>query len=677
MTDVVASRRPWRAFVVVALVVCVFAAVGTLRPVADPDLHWHLATGRWIVEHRAVPRVDPFSHTFAGQPWRLVDWASDVVLALVHRWWGVRGLQLVTAGTVAVAMAVAALRMRRAVRPGSLLLGVLFLLLIYASSAFRFSVRPQTFMMVLVGIELWLFERADGSGRRRWPWWVVPLIALWSNVHGSSFIGVTLVEAYVVGRLFALRASPWSVVRNDVLEGCILGALSVLAAFAAPNPLGRFSTVKEVFFSSYVQRTITEWQRTEPSMLLGPLGILAAMSLLGFVVDRGRVPFWEVLVHGVVAWLAVRHVRFVPLFALVTGPAGYVHLAMAVDRVLGSRGATRPVRWVEHGLVACVLTAAWVIAYGLDVPTRWLGGARRPRWGLARDLYPVAAADFLARERLQGRMFNSFVFGGYLIERLGPRVGAFVDGRTSNVYSEEFLRDVVNLGPHNWVALFDRYRIEYAVVVHDALGAAIAAHPAWQLVFFDDVAMVLVRRQGANTEVARRRGYQLLTPGRLFGGFAREMLVADTLARLRAEAERAVREAPHAALPLEMRAMVRAAQGDLQGFEQDLRTATVRNPELPDPWYRLGRYHLFKGRHDVARQEFERAVALRPEVRSYREMLAIACWLEADHDGARAAAATLARPGQSVDDVLEGLSRLPWVRQLREQRVREAGSLRP
>ncbi len=34
-----------------------------LTPVSDPDFFWHLATGRWIWEHRELPSGDPFSYT--------------------------------------------------------------------------------------------------------------------------------------------------------------------------------------------------------------------------------------------------------------------------------------------------------------------------------------------------------------------------------------------------------------------------------------------------------------------------------------------------------------------------------------------------------------------------------------------------------------------------------------
>lgn len=53
---------------------------GLLVPVAlgtsltifnDGDVRWHIAAGQWMIEHRAVPRVDPFSFTFlASRGWR-------------------------------------------------------------------------------------------------------------------------------------------------------------------------------------------------------------------------------------------------------------------------------------------------------------------------------------------------------------------------------------------------------------------------------------------------------------------------------------------------------------------------------------------------------------------------------------------------------------------------------
>jgi hypothetical protein len=50
----------------------------------DPDTYSHLALGRWILDHGAVPTVDPFSANFRGTHWLAFEWLSEVVFALAY-----------------------------------------------------------------------------------------------------------------------------------------------------------------------------------------------------------------------------------------------------------------------------------------------------------------------------------------------------------------------------------------------------------------------------------------------------------------------------------------------------------------------------------------------------------------------------------------------------------------
>src|SRR5689334_15612587 len=61
---------------------CIFAAAA-MRPLADPDLPIHLATGEWIVRHRAVPFVEPWAWTRAGAPFYAYSWAIECVYYLL------------------------------------------------------------------------------------------------------------------------------------------------------------------------------------------------------------------------------------------------------------------------------------------------------------------------------------------------------------------------------------------------------------------------------------------------------------------------------------------------------------------------------------------------------------------------------------------------------------------
>src|SRR5208282_3383595 len=46
-----------------------YAFVAGLRTVADFDVGWLLALGRYLVTHHAVPRTDVLSYTASGVPW--------------------------------------------------------------------------------------------------------------------------------------------------------------------------------------------------------------------------------------------------------------------------------------------------------------------------------------------------------------------------------------------------------------------------------------------------------------------------------------------------------------------------------------------------------------------------------------------------------------------------------
>ena len=51
------------------------------RVSTDSDTWWHLRAGQWIVEHRAVPMADLFSHTRANAAWQYPGWLAEVLMA--------------------------------------------------------------------------------------------------------------------------------------------------------------------------------------------------------------------------------------------------------------------------------------------------------------------------------------------------------------------------------------------------------------------------------------------------------------------------------------------------------------------------------------------------------------------------------------------------------------------
>src|SRR5580698_3080451 len=62
------SRLERRLFFALGAIALIYAFLAALATVADPDLGWHLATGRWVAQHHHVFTGDPFSYTVPGTP---------------------------------------------------------------------------------------------------------------------------------------------------------------------------------------------------------------------------------------------------------------------------------------------------------------------------------------------------------------------------------------------------------------------------------------------------------------------------------------------------------------------------------------------------------------------------------------------------------------------------------
>src|SRR6476661_190361 len=102
------SRSPWAVSLPLAVGFAVFLALANLRGLpllADPDSHWHVTVGHWIMQHRSVPTIDAYSFTMTGQPWIAKEWGSQVLMALAYDVGGWAGVVALAAAAFGVTSA--------------------------------------------------------------------------------------------------------------------------------------------------------------------------------------------------------------------------------------------------------------------------------------------------------------------------------------------------------------------------------------------------------------------------------------------------------------------------------------------------------------------------------------------------------------------------------------------
>src|SRR5207245_11727585 len=61
-----------------AIALLLLVAIAAVGPIRSYDFFWHLTTGRWIVEHRALPIYDPFTLAAAHMPWINGEWLWQI-----------------------------------------------------------------------------------------------------------------------------------------------------------------------------------------------------------------------------------------------------------------------------------------------------------------------------------------------------------------------------------------------------------------------------------------------------------------------------------------------------------------------------------------------------------------------------------------------------------------------
>ena len=197
-------------FAIVVAVIGYVIGIFTPALLNDPDTYWHIATGLWIVRNGAIPHADPFSYTFAGAPWVAHEWLSEVVMALAWKVAGWNGIVMLFGAATAVTFGAFAYYLTRRLRqPAALVVFVLGVACISGS----LLARPHLLALPLLVLWLTGLLRAREAGTGPSPW-LLPLMLVWANLHGSFVFGLALVVPLAVEAWIEARESRTGIVRG-------------------------------------------------------------------------------------------------------------------------------------------------------------------------------------------------------------------------------------------------------------------------------------------------------------------------------------------------------------------------------------------------------------------------------------------------------------------------------
>lgn len=479
---------PWQPLVP-AVAAGIFAFALSFYRVVDLDWHWHIAIGRWIAEHRALPHVESFSFTAAGAPYRAEHWLGELLFYLTYQVGGIPALVTVKAllfASLAFAVALAGGRFVGA-GPAALIATLATVASLPLMNLRLLVVSPVLALALVLILERW---RAKGKGL----WWVIPLSWLWMNLHGSGPIAIAIIGAYLVGEA-ALgdrrdRLKPLAIVLVASAAATLLHPYHVWMWVDAFAHFGRgeYSGIIREF---QPLSTMSIWARALTVLML-------TLVLGGLIRMRGRSgsPGLMITCAGLL-WMSIGAQRHLILFLW---PAALL-ACLQWKRVIVEDSSSSPPALQgrgDRGGLGWIVTALLLLASLLIVTDRialWTHSTRRAGWTEARGILPTDALEALRGLEFDGNLFNTYENGGLVMNR-APEFKVFIDNRY-RPYETLFAQyaGVAQVAP-GWEQTLDRWDIGACLLDpgRTDLIRALWESPRWSLAVLTGDGCVFVRR---------------------------------------------------------------------------------------------------------------------------------------------------------------------------------------
>jgi hypothetical protein len=358
-----------------------------------------------------------------------------------------------------------------------------------SASSLHYLARPHVFSILFYTLALWALAE-DRARARPLVWLLVPLTALWVNLH-AGFVAWLATLGLLV--LFCAARRDWPQTRRYGT----LAALCTLASFLNPYGWQLHAHVARYLNSSWILDHVQEFQSPQ---IRSEGMIVFALLLLSAVALTPQADRFEALLVLVWGFLALRSARHVPFFAIAAAP------------VLASGAAAYWARLASGANPRAPLRIFWDLAREFGQHPRaslWLPLsaaaviAATPAAGFPKTVFPVEAVERnlseLTPPAAMPRILTSDQWADYLIYRLYPRQRVFFDGR-SDFFGPAIGADYRKLldGDSAWRPLLERYGFELALLPRDwALGTALDREPGWRRVYEDSVAVLYARQAGA------------------------------------------------------------------------------------------------------------------------------------------------------------------------------------
>jgi hypothetical protein len=482
---------------------CVAFMIVIVQPL-DGDTWWHLRTGEVTFAQKSPLASDIFSYTRFGESYISHSWLTDLWLYLIYKSMGFFGLSA-WIGILAISALVLTYKQMEGPR-----LYRMILILIIALLLLPFlKSRPQMVTLTLLIEEAWILQ-ASYKGKPSVSLWLIPLFILWSNLHGGFIIGLFYYGLFIAGDLLDDvfgRSKAGKPDRRKRQRLLIILLICLVAVMIHPLGYNVWGTLPNTMNSSTGSDMIVEWSSPDfhdPTQQIYLWWVMVILSLV--CLSERKLAFVDILSlvsFTIIGFIWRRNLSFLIVFGAIivskllwkTMNTYWDHLSGRVVRsIKGTIGsiretmefpAPRITKWVFLSVVAVVFAGSMIKLYLITTPHQIERSETR--------LFPYAALIWIEQNHPEGRMMNSYNWGGYFEWKLRD-YPVFLDSR-ADLFGDELIEqwlDVMN-AREDWPGILDRWRINLIVIEPGWHVVDLLPYHGWEELYRDDQAVIFGR----------------------------------------------------------------------------------------------------------------------------------------------------------------------------------------
>lgn len=473
---------------------------------SDGDTGYHIRAGEIILDTLSVPKYDMFSFLSPPLPWTAHEWLSEVVMAFVHRTFGLTGVVIFFVFLISSVYYM----LFKIVRTynGNIILAVLIVLLVAWSSELHWLARPHIFSLIFLVIWYYLLDLYQYRDRN-YLYWLPPLMLFWVNLHAGFMLGFILLGVYLSGNLVRIifpvsgggdvrKRKAWTL--GLVLSSCVIISLI--------NPNGYHILTYPLNLTSckFLMDNVQEFQSPNFHEFL-PFTYLLFLTLAAIAFSGKSLNIFEICLVLCFAYMSLYSVRYIPLFGIIVAPI----LLKQINAILENKPGrfTRFFKKRADNIARTDATARGFLWPMLAVAVVVIFAVQgRIGYEFDRGKKPVNAVEFLKKEHLNGNMFNNDEFGDYIIYSAYRQYKVFIDGRL-DMYGPARLKEYSEVIFHKpgWERILEKYEIKWIIFdTGSILSTLLQENGEWPLIYSDKVASIFVKNIPENQYLISKYG---------------------------------------------------------------------------------------------------------------------------------------------------------------------------